>query len=110
MSDTEFIEDLINTRYSQQRFVNGPEPIPGTQEIRVVLNRVLSDSKPFQSIVMPIHNQESVIVSNLSLVLENTTTYEYEFVFILDSCSDKSSETLLNGFKQPYFQHVSLVF
>lgn len=104
------IEHQVNSRYSQHRFINSPEPNPDAQPIRVLFNTRFCDTNAFQSIIMPIHNQESILVSNLSLILENTTKYLYEFVFILDSCTDSSSEVLLKWIQTTTFpSHVSRI-
>lgn len=90
------IEQILNTRYAEQCFINNPESHPDAQPLRVLHVSQKADTVPQQSIVMPIHNQEAVIEYHLQLLYANTTTYMYELILILDSCSD---DTVLRIFQ-----------
>ena len=80
-----------NERYTSGVFINKPTgPF-----VNVLFERHYSISEPVISIVMPIHNQEKIIIKNLQAILTHTTGIPYEMIFILDSCSDNTEDVLL---------------
>jgi len=50
---------------------------------------------PFFSIIMPVHNQEHIIVKNIMSVLKCTTVKNYEIIIIMDACSDNTENELI---------------
>ena len=54
---------------------------------------------PEYSIIMPIHNQETIINKVLQKIFLNTVGY-YEVILLLDGCTDNSKAEVLNTFKQ----------
>lgn len=50
------------------------------------------------SIVTPIYNQEKIIVNNIKSYINNTSD-NFEIILIIDSCSDKTKENILNFFE-----------
>jgi len=86
----EITEYLINNRY-KYNFINSPQDI---NNIKILFKKQFTDIKPLFSIIMPIYNQEEIIIDNLNSILEFTNGREYEIILILDACSDLT-ETLV---------------
>lgn len=85
----ELDENKINNRYQNPIFINEPN---FTSEIKILINNLYSNDKPFFSIVIPIHNQENIIQQNLLSILNNTTDKLYEMILIIDCCSDNTEQ------------------
>ena len=87
----------INERYNKNMFINNPN---FNSNIKIVLNKNniinKNNENTFFSIVIPIHNQESIINKNILSILNNTSEKTFELILILDSCSDNSEINLLN--------------
>ena len=87
------MEEYINSRYESNAFINGPKSEDGSK-IQVLFesrkNNENNDNHILFSIVVPIHNQENIILDNIISILNNTTEKAYELILILDSCSDDS--------------------
>ena len=80
-----------NERYTSSVFINKPDgPL-----VSVVFERHYAIQEPIISVVIPIHNQEKIILKNLQAILTKTTDIPYEMILILDSCSDNSQNVLL---------------
>jgi FkbM family methyltransferase len=62
-----------------------------------VLDKKLKNSSPMFSIVMPIHNQETIIQSVITSILINTVGY-YEIILIIDGCNDSTKQKVLELF------------
>jgi len=58
-----------------------------------------TDILPDLSIVMPIHNQEEIIQQNIQAILKNTINATFEIILVVDACSDKTLEKVLDFFK-----------
>jgi glycosyltransferase involved in cell wall biosynthesis len=74
-------------RYTSNVFINTP---PNRTNIEVVRDTCISDELPFFSIVVPVYNQERIIINNLNSIIENTTEKRFELIIIIDACSDTS--------------------
>ena len=73
--------EKINNRYATGVFVNNPQI---ESEISIVLDKMVNEYLDvFFSIVIPVHNQESIIVKNIESILINTTGHNYELIIIL---------------------------
>jgi glycosyltransferase involved in cell wall biosynthesis len=55
---------------------------------------------PEFSVVMPIHNQETIITSNLNSVLKHMDG-TFELILVVDACSDHTLERILDWVEQP---------
>jgi len=55
---------------------------------------VFQNQTPFFSVVMPVHNQARIIRRNVQSVLEMTTDRPYEFILVVDACSDGTEKIL----------------
>jgi len=86
---------IANERYSADVFINKPKDGPS---IEVILNKTFVDKVPFVSVVIPIYNQEGIIERNLRSMLETITETPYEMILIVDACSDKTEEKVLELF------------
>jgi glycosyltransferase involved in cell wall biosynthesis len=65
------------------------------------------------SVIIPVHNQESIFVRNLQSILD-LTVGNFEVIIILDYCYDKTEERLLKFLdsyenKNPYFAKVQII-
>jgi glycosyltransferase involved in cell wall biosynthesis len=60
----------------------------------------LSSIKPVFSIVMPIHNQEGIIINVLERILKYTDELPYELIFIIDACSDATEDVMKDFFRK----------
>ena len=89
----ELDENKINNRYLKPIFINDPN---FTSEIKILINNLYKNDKPFFSIVIPIHNQENIIQQNLLSILNNTTDKLYEMILIIDCCSDNTEQKILD--------------
>lgn len=74
------------------------EGVLGTPKVKIEqLNRVGSP-KPNVSFVIPVHNQEKIIIKNLDALTKSAAT-EHELVLVLDSCIDGSEEIVYDWSK-----------
>jgi len=93
----------INERYNKNIFINNPNFY---SDIKIILNKNNIKNKnilnPFFSIVIPIHNQESIINKNILSILDNTSEKSYELILIIDSCSDNTEQNLLTLFNNNF--------
>lgn len=90
---------LLSRRYASGVYVNHPTSSHGSSSVNIILNTVMNDvTSPHTSIVIPIHNQEEIIVHNTESILRCTTDSPYELILILDSCTDRTKEHLLAFF------------
>jgi glycosyltransferase involved in cell wall biosynthesis len=87
----------INHRYKNQEFINNPN-ILEDYSIDVIFYKKLTDETPNISIVTPVYNQEKIIVSNIKSVLENTLESKYEYILIIDCCSDNTMKEIIEFF------------
>lgn len=81
--------------YRQGRLESDPSPYKDQAEPKVIYVRQFSNVKPQFSLVIPVHNQESIILRTLSHVFANTVR-GYELIIILDYCTDGTEEILIN--------------
>jgi glycosyltransferase involved in cell wall biosynthesis len=89
----EELYDKINHRYEYGEFINNPTLLK-EHTIDIVFYKKLSDYYPLISIVTPVYNQEKIIVNNIKSVLEHTTECKYEYIIIVDCCSDNTLENI----------------
>jgi len=69
-------------------------------EPEVLVDSIYRQEKPTYSIVMPIHNQESIIRDVIRRLFINTYGF-YEMFLILDGCTDGTKEAVLTTIKNP---------
>jgi glycosyltransferase involved in cell wall biosynthesis len=85
----EITEETINNRYNTNVYVNNPNKISDIQ----ILHKInIRNGVPFFSIIVPICNQESIIVKHIKSILDKTTVKEFELILIIDCCSDRTEE------------------
>jgi glycosyltransferase involved in cell wall biosynthesis len=100
-------EKNINERYKQNIFINSPN---FESNIQIILDKIVNENiSPFFSIVIPIHNQESIIVKNIQSVLNNTSEKYYEIILIIDACSDNTELNLLNWIQNINLENFKLL-
>lgn len=69
------------------------------QSVPFVLHYEKYNNDSFEySIVIPIHNQEQIIIETLESVIINTTS-NFELIIILDNCVDNTEQIVLEYFK-----------
>jgi len=85
----EIIEETINNRYNTNVYVNNPNKI---SDIQILHKMNIRNGVPFFSIIVPICNQESIIVKHIKSILDKTTVKEFELILIIDCCSDRTEE------------------
>ena len=95
----EKLYEKINSRYDSGCFINNPTLLKN-HEVKVVLYNQLQDKQPLISIVTPVYNQEDIIVKNIHSVFEHTTTNLYEYIIIIDACSDATSKNIQEYFSK----------
>lgn len=83
---------VANSRYASGVFINKPTDGPA---VEVIYNKMIKDTVPVMSVVIPIYNQERIIERNLKSVLDCMTHVEYELILIVDACSDKTEERVM---------------
>ena len=87
------------TTYYDQTLVNSPKPHPmAVTPVCIYLKEI--DLSPEFSVVMPIHNQETIITDNLNSVLKHMDG-TFEMILVVDACSDQTLERILDWVEQP---------
>jgi len=93
----EELQEKINKRYEKNIFVNNPTLLKD-EKVDVIFYKVLRQDKPLISIVTPVFNQEKIIVKNIKSVLQHTTNNLFEYILIIDACSDSTADNILSFF------------
>jgi len=92
--------------------VHGSLYPPGLREAPCLLmNKWIVQESPLFSIILTVHNQESVIGDTVLHIL-NFTTESYELIVVFDDCRDKSIENViesLSGILPNNLCHIMLV-
>jgi glycosyltransferase involved in cell wall biosynthesis len=76
--------------------INNPKPIYGQKEPSVSYFYD-TDEKVEYSVVIPVHNQEQIIVTNIQSIINNIVG-NYEIILIFDNCSDDSEKNIIEYF------------
>jgi len=58
-------------------------------------NYIYSNNNIIYSIVIPIYNQEEIIVKNLQSIIDNTLE-NFKIILILDYCFDNTEQNLID--------------
>jgi hypothetical protein len=85
----------LNYRYKTNSFINRPN---FESNIKIVLDETIQQADVFFSIVIPVHNQQDIIVRNIESIFVHTTEKKYEVILILDSCEDNTETRILEYF------------
>jgi GT2 family glycosyltransferase len=90
----EFITNFLrhSNYYSNDSLCNNPTAT-GEEPTCIGIFR-FADGLPEYSIVMPIHNQATIIKRNLNALLKHTVM-PYELILILDACDDGTEEQVM---------------
>lgn len=91
--DQNITEEYINSRYDKNVFLNNPK---FESTICIVFQKQYTTQDPFFSIIIPIYNQEDIIINNLKSIIKNTTEKSYEIILIIDSCSDNTENRIVD--------------
>jgi hypothetical protein len=103
----EINEEIINDRYKNNIFINSPDY---ESKIKILHKQNINSTEtPFFSIVIPINNQENIIIKNLNSILDKTSEESYELIIIIDCCSDNTEKYIYNWVKNIEFQKYSLL-
>jgi glycosyltransferase involved in cell wall biosynthesis len=87
--------------YSGDVLINNPGIIPGQLEPKVSF--IFDNEKPVEySVIIPVHNQQDIIVDNIKSVITNMIG-EFEMIIIFDNCEDNSEVNTINYFKNNDF-------
>jgi glycosyltransferase involved in cell wall biosynthesis len=92
---------LIHCRYQSKLFVNEPIESEGSLPMKILHNTQYNTEKPYISIVMPVHNQETIIANNIASMFRHTTETFYELILIVDSCSDNTEQEITKILSSP---------
>lgn len=87
----ELTEESINNRYNNNIYINNPNK---NINIKILHKISIKNEEPFFSIIMPVCNQESIIVKHIKSILDKTTDKYFELILIIDCCSDKTEENI----------------
>jgi len=87
----EISEEIINNRYNTDIYINNPDKI---SNIEILHKLNIKNDEPFFSIIIPICNQESIIVKHIKSILDKTTEKDHELILIIDCCSDRTEENI----------------
>jgi molybdopterin converting factor small subunit len=63
-------EEFINNRYKKNNLVNNPNNSAYITICKKINYQIII---PYFSIIIPVHNQENIIIENLVSILNNTT-------------------------------------
>ena len=99
MSDNEVLEKIYS-RYRDNIFINNPKDSGSKCVVNIVYNQSFNQIKPLLSIIMPIYNQEDIVINNINSVFKYTSDMYYEIIIILDACSDNTKNNLLSLMKK----------
>jgi len=92
---------FLSSYYENSPLYNKPEPIKeqGYDAVRCIyFKEFVKNVACTYSVVIPVHNQESIIRQNLLSVI-NCTKGFYEIIIILDACDDNTKDVVLNCFE-----------
>ena len=84
-------EEYINNRYLNNIYLNNPNK---SSNIKILYNICYRNDVPLFSIIVPVCNQENIIVKHINSILYNTTEKDFELILIIDSCSDRTEDFL----------------
>jgi glycosyltransferase involved in cell wall biosynthesis len=95
MNTTEQITERLKHEnyYGDGHLINSPRPLNGQAEPQCILARSFLEITPKFSVVVPVHNQENIIVRNLASILSNTAG-TFEMIIICDACTDTSIDRI----------------
>ena len=65
---------------------------------KIILDKVYEDINVKYTIVVPVYNQENLILKNINSIIKNTLG-DYEIIIINDYSNDRTLEILNNFFK-----------
>ena len=91
MTKTEFI---INNRYNH--LINNPTSINDTLLTTIIKEIYYKNDNPYSSIVIPVFNQENIIVEHLQSIINKTKELSYELIIIIDACTDNTESNIIN--------------
>lgn len=101
---TLYNEQLRHTKYfNSGLLVNNPIPVEGQGQAQVsfVYQRNLGDDNIEYSIVIPVYNQESIIVDNIASAIEMMGGSDaFEVIIVCDGCDDSSESKIVEFFKK----------
>ncbi len=99
MSSIDEINNILkhSNYYDNKTLINNPQPLPNQTEPKcIMLQKFINyTTHPQFSIVIPVHNQEKLIVHNLKSIIYNTSNL-FEIIIIFDSCTDDSINQVKN--------------
>ena len=63
---------------------------------KLLYNKIYNPSKEIiYSVIIPIYNQENIVVENLQSIINNTSD-NFEIIMILDFCFDNTEQNIMN--------------
>lgn len=84
--------------YTNNNFYGAPQPMSDQAEPYVCFFKQFKEESTIDySVVMPIFNQEQIIIKNVSSIVK-TTAGLYEIILILDNCYDSTESILIEYF------------
>ena len=86
---------LHDNYYAPGVMLNDPQPLPGQSQAICVYRELYKTELPKYTMVLPIHNQEDIIVRNMKTYFQHTTG-SYELIIILDNCVDNTEKEVIN--------------
>lgn len=89
---------LHENYYKPGVMLNDPKPVPGQSQAVCVYREQFSEEIPKFSMILPIHNQDDIIVRNMKTYFEHTTN-SYEIIVILDNCIDNTESEVIGLFE-----------
>lgn len=93
--------------YSDGKLINNPSPVENT--IEPTVSYFYDNGSNFEySLIIPVHNQENIIIRNLNNILKNTA-YNFELIMIFDSCVDNSENIVIEYLKNNHISNLSKV-
>jgi glycosyltransferase involved in cell wall biosynthesis len=104
----EITEEYINNRYDYLTYSDNLKELKNNK-LKIIYNNKYKSNIPYFSIVIPVYNQENIIVNNIKNILENTISLYYEIIIIVDSCSDNTELILLNYFNNVNINYYNLL-
>ena len=76
----EITEEYINNRYDYLTYSDNLKELKNNK-LKIIYNNKYKSNIPYFSIVIPVYNQENIIVNNIKNILENTISLYYEIIF-----------------------------
>jgi glycosyltransferase involved in cell wall biosynthesis len=90
-------EKLKHENFYNNILINNPKPLEYQTEPTIIFFKQYNDNNVDYSLVMPIYNQQDIIIKNITSAIVNTAG-NFEYIIILDGCTDHTKKYIIEFF------------